>query len=354
MDKHDTWKNKVAFYTYLATHNPSRVQVLIDDDYIFSTVSKLRENDSEERNGNPYVFYNQASIKASDKYDSKALDGVRRGAIKTNQALARKKLPQILGVVEDAMWEEKTKILEANRYFEFLKIKFMYSNVLESKQLADYESKLDKNDDFQIYEVNGDDPRFKATEELVREVVSCLVLSMGMPTTTIPYFTEVFTGVPIGPKHPLRWLVGTVENGTKIACVGSIFISTPDVFGIYNIGTKKEYRGHGHGSKISLHCMKIGKEAGCAHCILEPSHMGEPIYKKIGFTDLIRRKALMNIHHVNFGFKIISFIITNPIGRRAINVQKIIANFATIKKVVMAFLGFVLLWIFYAIVRRMV
>jgi hypothetical protein len=77
------------------------------------------------------------------------------------------------------------------------------------------EEKLNKSDDFQIYEVKGEDERFKGTEKLINEFVT--------------------------------------------------------------------YVCH----RAPLHCMKAGKDVGSDHCVLEPSHMGEPIYKKIGFKNLI-------------------------------------------------------------------
>lgn len=63
------------------------------------------------------------------------------------------------------------------------------------------------------------------------------------------------------------------------------------VVGIYNVGTRPEYRRRGFGWALTEAALRFGVDAGCSLATLQSSAMGLSIYRSHGFRHLFRYRA---------------------------------------------------------------
>ena len=86
--------------------------------------------------------------------------------------------------------------------------------------------------------------------------------------------------------HPLsRWFTGYV-NGQPVAT--SLLFQTGRMAGIYNVATLKEFRRRGIGEAMTWAAVNAGRANGSEYACLQPSALGEPIYKRMGFKTISR------------------------------------------------------------------
>jgi ribosomal protein S18 acetylase RimI-like enzyme len=76
-------------------------------------------------------------------------------------------------------------------------------------------------------------------------------------------------------------LVGRVD-GRPVAT--SAVVISDGVAGLYWIATDPEYRGRGIGAALTAEAMAVGRQYGASVCTLQASGLGEPVYRRLGFT----------------------------------------------------------------------
>ncbi|KAL0491082.1 glucosamine 6-phosphate N-acetyltransferase [Acrasis kona] len=325
----DCWKNKDRYYEYLAKYAEQSVEVAVKDEHTFTVMTKMKRDDG--RDGHIFAFYNQGSVDNLNNNDE-VFRKLEHNISKINEKLQKKKLLSAISLSIDQNIDRKMSVLRRHNFFPATKTKFLSCKLANSERLKKHVSEQDQV--VTIYEINGDDERFKLSDSLLLEIFDCMIKSTGIPAdngNTRKYFFDLFKVVPMGPTHPLRFFVGTLNGGTEVLCAGTLYFDDESIAGIYNIMTSKEHRMHGLGSKMSLHCMKIASEEGCEFCVLEPSPMAESMYRRLGFVDCLERIMMLNIHHVNNYMRAVSYLLTNPLSRRVINLQKITEKKAEIK-----------------------
>jgi GNAT superfamily N-acetyltransferase len=101
-----------------------------------------------------------------------------------------------------------------------------------------------------------------------------------------PAFAEYPRGLP------LRLYLARVD-GEPASTVATIDhqpvegVDGPDL-GIYWVATPEEFRGRGLSARLLYTALTEARERGCATSSLQASHMGEPIYAKLGYQSPYR------------------------------------------------------------------
>ncbi len=83
----------------------------------------------------------------------------------------------------------------------------------------------------------------------------------------------------------IRWFVGYVDGGA-VAC-GQL-LRTGHVAGVYAIAVRETFRRRGLGEAVSWQVLRAGSEAGCSVGVLQASPMGQPVYRRMGFNEIVR------------------------------------------------------------------
>ncbi len=68
----------------------------------------------------------------------------------------------------------------------------------------------------------------------------------------------------------------------------SIAIRTGSVSGVYAVGTVPDARGRGVGTAASWAAVEAGRAWGCDPIVLQATEMGLPVYRRIGFREIVR------------------------------------------------------------------
>ncbi|MDJ1501541.1 GNAT family N-acetyltransferase [Xanthocytophaga agilis] len=86
----------------------------------------------------------------------------------------------------------------------------------------------------------------------------------------------------ISQSEQIRVFIYTEENET-IGC-GIVFFDSDNNAGLHMIGTTPNGRGKGIATTMTRYLLQEAKANGSIYCVLHASLMGEPIYRKLGFT----------------------------------------------------------------------
>lgn len=82
----------------------------------------------------------------------------------------------------------------------------------------------------------------------------------------------------------MRWFVGYVD-GQPVAC-GQLQ-RTGSVAGVYAIAVREAFRRRGIGEAITWQVLHAGLAAGCEVGVLQASPMGVPVYRRMGFREVV-------------------------------------------------------------------
>jgi ribosomal protein S18 acetylase RimI-like enzyme len=304
-----TWKNKHEYLCYLS-QSKSFHQV-VDNEIMsaFLTKSAIKGKGGQSL----YSFFNQGFVKPAAVDDKKYLQELKANIKILIDNVAKQQLPFIAFVVEDHLNKEKKKILRQNRFISLGKSSFMTCNLAKNVLVRRYEKEKEETE-YEIFEINGDDERFKADEVLWFRFSKILVESSEFPDSnneTRSYYEAAFKDVKCGPSAPMRVFVGTVDNGSKIVSIGSVFYSDLEC-GIYNIVVTKNYRRKTYGTQMVLHCMAESLKDGYEWCCLQPTQPSEEMFKKLGFQPAVGGQVMVNAHYVDKRIiKLASWMMTN-------------------------------------------
>jgi N-acetylglutamate synthase len=78
--------------------------------------------------------------------------------------------------------------------------------------------------------------------------------------------------------------LGRVEGRGVTTAAG--YVVDGDV-GIFNVATPSEYRGRGYGAAITGHAVREGLAAGAEFAYLQSSAIGESVYRRLGFREVV-------------------------------------------------------------------
>ena len=94
------------------------------------------------------------------------------------------------------------------------------------------------------------------------------------------WWHELFTSIPHGGSSPLRHYLA-YRDGNPVGTASAF--AEDGVVGLASVGVRKEYRGQGVGSALTLAVLRNARERGCRLGVLFSSAMAESMYKRLGF-----------------------------------------------------------------------
>jgi ribosomal protein S18 acetylase RimI-like enzyme len=71
---------------------------------------------------------------------------------------------------------------------------------------------------------------------------------------------------------------------------GALILVSHGIAGVYFVGSVEAARGRGLAEAVTRHVTNLGFDLGATNVQLQASHMGEPIYRRMGYEDLHRRE----------------------------------------------------------------
>lgn len=105
--------------------------------------------------------------------------------------------------------------------------------------------------------------------------------SLGMPP-------GVFSAVQCAPfrSTPHTVTVGAFDNDELVS--GAQVTFSHGIAGVYGVGTALHARGRGLAELVTRAVTNIGFDRGAPYVTLQATSMGEPIYRKLGYSELYR------------------------------------------------------------------
>ncbi|WP_157320070.1 GNAT family N-acetyltransferase [Paenibacillus anseongensis] len=119
------------------------------------------------------------------------------------------------------------------------------------------------------------------TDEELETFKRVFVAEYGLPDELAHAFTEAFAYDPEGKMQYFLAYLNDVPVGTTMT------FSKGEVTGIYMVATLKEFRKRGIGGALVGHALRDMQVAGATLAILQASSMGQTIYRKHGFEELL-------------------------------------------------------------------
>ena len=108
----------------------------------------------------------------------------------------------------------------------------------------------------------------------------------GYPVAVAPFFmNERLLALP----H-VRLYAGSID-GAVVAT--SLLVVTGAVAGIYWVATLEAARGRGYGAALTWAAAAGGQAAGCRVASLQASHLGRPVYARMGFAHVLDYEVVL-------------------------------------------------------------
>jgi GNAT superfamily N-acetyltransferase len=112
-----------------------------------------------------------------------------------------------------------------------------------------------------------------------------LAVGFGMPAE----LAHLVIGPPTLEVAGFTALLGFLD-GTPVATSG-LFLSD-GLAGVYNVATLPDHRGKGLGAALTWAAARAGADAGAGASVLQASHMGEPVYTRMGYATPARLRQM--------------------------------------------------------------
>jgi len=103
-------------------------------------------------------------------------------------------------------------------------------------------------------------------------------------------FLDAYTLLGFDPHSPFLHYIGYM-NGEAVAV--STLLFTQGMAGIYDVCTIPSARGKGLGTAITLASLLEAQARGYRYVCLQATHMGYPLYERIGFTEQYRERKYL-------------------------------------------------------------
>jgi ribosomal protein S18 acetylase RimI-like enzyme len=114
----------------------------------------------------------------------------------------------------------------------------------------------------------------------VADYVDAYASSFGVDATLRDLVVAAESGLRTDLGRLIR-LVGRIDG--RAVATSAVLISN-GVAGLYWIATDPGFRGRGIGAALTAEAMAIGRRHGASVCTLQASGLGEPVYRRLGFT----------------------------------------------------------------------
>ncbi len=96
----------------------------------------------------------------------------------------------------------------------------------------------------------------------------------------IKIFYDAYVRYPLGADVDYLHTIGYRHDEPVTSAT---LLLTEGIAGLYNISTPPPHRRRGFGTAITHHALRIARQRGYQHACCMASHMGKPIYQRLGF-----------------------------------------------------------------------
>ncbi|BAU94968.1 acetyltransferase [Corynebacterium suranareeae] len=124
--------------------------------------------------------------------------------------------------------------------------------------------------------------RIVTTVKELEDYAAVLSANWNPPAETVRRFYSEAAKFALAKDSPAIYLVGYVQG--RAVCSAEAFLHS-GVAGIYNISTLESERRQGFGGAITLATLHAARDLGYGTAVLQASEDGEPVYRKLGFTN---------------------------------------------------------------------
>jgi ribosomal protein S18 acetylase RimI-like enzyme len=115
------------------------------------------------------------------------------------------------------------------------------------------------------------------------EDLSCvLAQNWTPPDAAVAPFYQAAAPLILQPQSALRYFVAYLDG--EPAAVSGLYLEG-GVGGIYSVATRRQFRRHGIGARLTWAAADEARRAGAALAVLQASPEGKEIYQRLGFQD---------------------------------------------------------------------
>lgn len=165
---------------------------------------------------------------------------------------------------------------------------------------------MDVNSDTKIYELDDSTQADCQMRKSEWGYVLCKSFGFRNPEVYGPFYSNVWSRVEVGPTKSLRMFIAIKNDRVIGGCHLSLACGIACLF---NVTTLKNERGKGIGTALSLAAMISAKELNYRYMVLQASHMGSPVYKKLGFKSIPSYQIFVKIATAAWYYKIIEILL---------------------------------------------
>lgn len=85
------------------------------------------------------------------------------------------------------------------------------------------------------------------------------------------------------------------------AAAAALTLLSHGIAGVYWVGTRERFRGHGLGEAVTRAATNIAFDLGARANTLQSSQMGDPIYRRMGFEEVYRYRVFVKVRAAHGG-----------------------------------------------------
>lgn len=139
-------------------------------------------------------------------------------------------------------------------------------------------------------EILGSELQIKEiTKREIEQFVNVVIKGFGFPMKIYEPYCELFKKIVI-KKSEHKLFIGYLNN---IPVSTSIAFYNSGLAGIYRIATLPEFRRKGLGRLMTIDLIVRAIDNEYSQSVLHASELGKPIYEKIGFEEIYKRKVMV-------------------------------------------------------------